>query len=158
MKTLITLIATCLLAASAMAADIEAAPLFQMRLVAEGLSATSEPMSIVSKRNDKTNSLIVFVEKAVLIDQKALKSASVVKDSLGRPLIEITFTEKGSEDFATITQQNLHKSLAIVIDGHLTSMPTIQSPITSGKAQISGSFSQEEAGDLANRINAAAKK
>jgi len=158
MKTLITLITICLTVATTKAADIEAAPIFQMRLVAEGQSATAEPMSMVSKWNDTTNTVTVFVEKAVLIDQKALKSAKVVKDSFGHSLIEITFTKKGAEDFATVTQQQLHKTLAIVIDGHLASTPRIQTPITSGKAQITGNFSQEEATDLANRINAVAKK
>jgi preprotein translocase subunit SecD len=158
MKILITLIAICLTVAATKAVDIEATPIIQMRLVAQGQSATSEPMSYESKRNDKTTTLTVFVEKAVLIDQTAFKSASVAKDPLGRPLIDITLTAKGSEQFATVTQQNLHKALAIVIDGHLTSMPTIQSPITSGKVQISGSFTEDEANDLVNRINAAAKK
>jgi len=158
MKTLITLIAVCLMAAAAMAADLEAAPIFQMRLVAETPSATSEPMTTVSKAGDQSVTNTLNVEKAVLIDQAALKSASVSKDSFGRPVINITLNKKGAEQFATVTRQNLHKQLAIVIDGHLTSAPVIQSPITSGKAQISGNFSKEEATALANRINALAKK
>ena len=141
-----------------MAAAIEAAPIFQMRLVAETPSTTSERMTTVSKTGEQIVTETLNVEKAVLVDQTALKSASMSKDSLGRPIVDITLTTKGAEQFATITQQNLHKRLAIVIDGHLTSAPMIQSPITSGKAQISGNFSKEEATDLANRINAFAKK
>jgi preprotein translocase subunit SecD len=158
MKTFIAFIAGCFVTAAAMAADIAAAPMFQMRLVAETPSATSEQMVQISKSNDHTVNETLNVEKAVLVDQTALKSASVSKDSLGRPIVDITFTKKGAEQFARVTQENLHKRLAIIIDGHLTSAPTIQSPITGGKAQISGNFSKEEANDLANRINAFAKK
>lgn len=146
------------MAATAVAADIESAPVFQMRLVAETPSATAEPMVVVLKSSDRTITNTLNVEKAVLIDQKALKSASVGKDSFGHPVIDIAFNEKGKEQFAVVTQQNLHKRLAIVIDGHLISAPVIQSSITGGKAQISGSFSKEEATDLANKINASVKK
>jgi preprotein translocase subunit SecD len=158
MKTFIALIVTCLMVAAAMAADIESAPIFQMRLVAETPSASSEPMVIVLKSSDGTITNTLNVEKAVLVDQTELKSARVNKDSLGHPVIDITFNQKGTEQFAKVTQENLHKRLAIVIDGHLNSAPTIQSPITGGKAQISGNFSKEEATELANRINAFAKK
>jgi len=153
MKTFIALIAGCFLTAGAMAVDI-----VQMRLVAATPSTNSESMSMVSKNGDKIVTTTLNIEKAVLIDQKALKSARVSKDSLGRPMIEITFTKDGAERFATVTKQNLHKQLAIIIDGHLTSAPIIQTPITGGKGLIIGNFSQEEAGDLAKRINAVAKK
>jgi preprotein translocase subunit SecD len=158
MKTLIALIVCCLVATAAVAADIEATPIFQMRLVAETPSATSEPMVQISKSNDHIVQETVNVEKAVLIDQKELKSASVGTNSFGSPIIDITFTKKGADQFAKVTQENLHKRLAIIIDGHLTSAPMIQMPIKGGKAQISGTFSKEEANDLANRINAFAKK
>ena len=158
MKTLIALVVSCFIAAAAMAADIAAAPIFQIRLVAETPSATSEPMVKVSQTGDQAVKETLNVEKAALLDQTALKSASVSNDSLGHPVIDLTFTRKGATQFATITQANLHKRLAIVIDGHLNSAPMIQSSITGGKAQISGNFSKEEATDLANRINAIAKK
>jgi preprotein translocase subunit SecD len=158
MKMLVTLLAACLVTVAGMAVDLESAPIFQMRLVAEGQSTNVQPMSLASNWNNRSNTLVVFVEKEVLMDQTSLQSATVGKDSLGKPIVEITFTKKGAEQFAMITKENLHKQLAIIIDGHLTSAPTIQSPITGGKAQISGSFSEEEAADLANRINAFAKK
>src|SRR5882762_672456 len=129
MKTFIALIATCLVAATAMAADIEAALIFQMRLVAETPSATSEPMVKISKSNDQIVKETVNVEKAVLIDQKALKSAWVGKDSLGHPTIEITFNKKGTEQFATVTEQNLGKRLAVLVDGRLFEAPMIKATI-----------------------------
>jgi preprotein translocase subunit SecD len=158
MKTIIAFIAICLMAAVAKAADIEAAPLFQIRLVAETPTTTSEPMVMLLKSGDQTMTNTLNVEKAVLMDQKELKSARVSKNSFGSPIIDITFTKQGAEQFANVTEQNLHKRLAIVLDGHLTSAPTIQSRIPGGKAEISGSFNKEEAVDLANKINAAAKK
>jgi preprotein translocase subunit SecD len=158
MKTIIASIAICLVVADTRAVDIEAPPLFQIRLVAETPSATSEPMVMVLKSSDQTITNTINVEKAVLMDQAVLKSARVSKDSFGHPTIDITFTKNGAEQFATVTEQNLHKRLAIVIDGHLASAPTIQTRIPGGKAEISGEFSKEQATDIANRINAFAKK
>jgi preprotein translocase subunit SecD len=158
MKTIIAAIAICLAVAAAKAVDLEAAPLFQIRLVAVTPSATSEPMVMILKSGDQTITNTLNVEKAVLMDQAALKSARVSKNSFGSPIINVAFTKKGAEQFATVTEQNLHQRLAIVLDGHLISAPTIQTRIPGGKAEISGSFSQEEATDLANRINASVKK
>jgi preprotein translocase subunit SecD len=40
-----------------------------------------------------------------------------------------------------------------VLDGHLYSAPVIRSEISEGKAQITGSFTEEEARELAAKIN-----
>ena len=52
-----------------------------------------------------------------------------------------------------LTKENLNKRLAIVLDGHLYSAPVIRSEISEGKAQITGSFTEEEARELAAKIN-----
>ena len=158
MKTLTVLIAACLLTEAAMAADVQSAPVFQMRLVAEAPSVDSETMIQILKEGTRVITNIVNVQKAVAMDQAAIKSARVSTDSLGHPVIEIAFTKNGTEQFATLTEKSVGKRLAIVIDGKLCSAPVIQSPISSGKAQISGNFSKDEAKDLAKRMNAVAKK
>ena len=50
-------------------------------------------------------------------------------------------------------KENINKRLAIVLDGHLYSAPVIRSEISGGKAQITGSFTEEEANALAAKIN-----
>jgi RNA polymerase sigma factor (sigma-70 family) len=97
----------------------------------------------------------VNVAKAPLLDRTALSSVNVSTNALGKPQIEIEFSAAGAEQFAQITRDNLNKRLAILLDGKLYSAPLIRSEITGGKAQISGNFTVEEAGELAAKINAA---
>jgi preprotein translocase subunit SecD len=90
-----------------------------------------------------------------LLDKTALNSVNVTTNALGMSQIEIEFSAAGAEQFAQITREHLNKRLAILLDGKLYSAPLIRSEITNGKAQINGSFSVEEAGELAAKINAA---
>jgi preprotein translocase subunit SecD len=83
-----------------------------------------------------------------------LSSATVTTDtSTGAPQIDVQFSEVGRELFAAITRENINKRLAIVLDGHLYSAPVIRTEIPGGKAQITGSFTQQEARELAAKIN-----
>ncbi|QRP61145.1 protein translocase subunit SecD [Corynebacterium minutissimum] len=59
----------------------------------------------------------------------------------------------GSQTWATLTQENLHKQIAITLDSAVISAPVIQGPTPVGSAtSITGDFSQEEAQSLANNL------
>jgi len=91
------------------------------------------------------------------LDYTAVSSATVTRNaSSGTPEIDVEFSQEGKELFAAITKENINKRLAIVLDGHLYSAPVIRSEISGGKAQITGSFTEEEARELAAKINEAA--
>lgn len=64
-------------------------------------------------------------------------------------VIEFTLTDEGRVKFADITTNNTGRQLAVVIDEKVRSAPNIREPITGGSAQISGSFTQQEAKDIA---------
>ena len=66
--------------------------------------------------------------------------------------IHLEMTDEGAKILRGVTERMVGKPLAIVLDGKLYSAPTIQS-VLSKNAQISGSFSQREAIDLANVLN-----
>lgn len=155
-KIIISLAAACLLAVGALAADTT--PILQFRLIAEKPGADSEQMTMVTKNKDNSVTNFFNVEKTVLLDEAALKSASVSTDALGHAVIGITFSETGTVQLATVTRRNIGRQLGIVIDGTLYSAPRINSAIEGGKAQISGSFSKTGAKDLAKRINSAITK
>ena len=139
----------------------EGKSVFQVRLVLDTPTDDSEPMTnewqAASTARTRTKE-VLQLQKTVLLDQSALKSAKVVKDALGLPQIDIRFTDAGRKRFAEITRQHLHERLAMVIDGKLLSAPVIQSEIPSGEAIITGNFSEAEANALAAKINAAAGK
>jgi preprotein translocase subunit SecD len=160
MKRLVQLAAIGLVATVAAAADQAKPPVFQMRLVIEHPSADSEQL-ICQSTNEQTGQILVeklAVQKKVLLNQTALKSAVVSTNSQGHRQIDFSLTPKGKEQFAEITRENIGKRLAIVIDGQLITAPVIRSPITDGKGQITGNFTEQEAKDLAAEINRAAAK
>ena len=65
------------------------------------------------------------------------------------PVVDIKFNSAGTKKFAEVTEINTRKRLAIILDGILQSAPLIMERIPSGRAQISGRLTDQEASDLA---------
>jgi preprotein translocase subunit SecD len=143
----------CLLASISIVLAASDAPLFQVRLVVDAADENSEAMTLVAHFHGNTRNEVVNVQKTVLIDQTALKSAKLGTDPIGQPVIDITFTDAGAKRFAEVTRQNIHKRLAFIINGKLCQAPKVQTVIPGGKAQISGDFTTEDAADFVNKIN-----
>ncbi|MCP5070891.1 MAG: protein translocase subunit SecD, partial [bacterium] len=70
-------------------------------------------------------------------------------------LVTFTWDAEGGRIFGDLTEANLQKPLAIVLDGSVFSAPTIQSRI-SRNGQITGRFTSQEATDLAIILRAGA--
>ncbi|MGA3291798.1 MAG: protein translocase subunit SecD [Candidatus Microgenomates bacterium] len=86
-----------------------------------------------------------------------LQSASVIFDSqTGKPEVSLQFTTEGGNKFADITGRNVGKPLPIVLDNNIIEEPVVQEQITGGNAQITGSFTVDEAKQLAVQLNAGA--
>ena len=79
-------------------------------------------------------------------------------DQYGKYSVSMRMNAKGSKDWAAITRdassQNPQRRIAIVLDGYVYSAPTVQGEIPNGNSQITGSFTQEEAKDLATALKA----
>ncbi len=104
--------------------------------------------------NNASNGETLQVNKTPLLDQTAIRSVTVTKNaSSGDPEIDVEFNEEGKDLFAALTKDNINKRVAIVLDGHLYSAPMIRSEISDGKAQVTGHFTEEEARELAAKIN-----
>lgn len=73
-----------------------------------------------------------------------------------KPGVSIKLSNVGAKLFSTLTQQNTHKQLAIVLDNKVLSAPVINEPILSGDSFISGSFTIKTANDLALLLRAGA--
>jgi RNA polymerase sigma factor (sigma-70 family) len=124
-------------------------PPFQVQLVLYQAGENTEPLT------NNTGGETLYVQKKPLLDHTAISSVTVEKNPLGAPVISVEFSDVGKELFAQITKENLNKRLAIVLNGQLYSAPVIRSEISGGKAQISGSFSEAEAGELAANLSEA---
>lgn len=85
-----------------------------------------------------------------------LNESYVSFDSMGMPSVKLSFTKEGSKAFAKVTEENVNRRLAIVLDGKVMSAPVIRQPILSGDAEISGNFSLDEAKVLTSVLNSGA--
>lgn len=65
-------------------------------------------------------------------------------------VVNLTFKSAGASTWADYTSKNVNKQAAFVLDTQVVSAPTIDEAILGGNTQISGSFTQTEAADLAN--------
>lgn len=106
-----------------------------------------------------TQSAVVWLSsfQPTQLTGKQLQRAQMQFDpQTAKPVIALTFNEEGSQLFAEITKNNVNKTLAIFIDGMPVAMPTISVPILDGKAVMTGSFTVDEAKNLAIQLNAGA--
>ncbi len=71
-------------------------------------------------------------------------------------IVSIQFDQQGGARFAKLTQENVNKPFAIILDGKVLSAPNINEPILGGSAQISGSFTVETANQLAISLRSGA--
>ena len=98
-----------------------------------------------------------LVKKESSLTGNSLTDArATIGDRFNEPYVSITFDGTGSDIFDRITSNNIGRRLAIVLDGVIHSAPTIQERISQGQAQITGSFTLEEASDLAITLRAGA--
>ncbi|WP_131767197.1 protein translocase subunit SecD [Candidatus Protofrankia californiensis] len=76
-------------------------------------------------------------------------SGGTTSVSTGEWVVNVSFTGGGQAKFTALTEKTIGKQVAIVLDGVVQSAPTTNDRIA-GDAQISGSFTQSSAQDLAN--------
>ena len=100
-----------------------------------------------------------YVRKAADATGKIIKAASGRSDDGISFYVDMKFTDEGSKKFGDLTAKIAEGNarsvgqLAIVLDGKLQSAPTVRDAIRGGGATITGSFSREEAVELANVLN-----
>jgi len=84
----------------------------------------------------------IFVSGKVSLDGSQIEKVSFYKDA-GGPCVGITLTAAGAKAMEATTSANLHKLLAIVLDGKVVSAATIQSTIKK-EVQITGRFNKDD--------------
>ncbi len=85
-----------------------------------------------------------------------LTKAETTFDQFGKAAVSLTFNSEGAKLFDEATAANINKQIAIVLDGIVISAPVVQQRISGGEAQITGSFTTEEANRLAIMLRAGA--
>ncbi|HVE87109.1 MAG TPA: protein translocase subunit SecD [Myxococcales bacterium] len=77
-----------------------------------------------------------LVEKQVPLTGESLSSADANFSQYGEPEVEVTFDAQGARDFGTLTEKNVGRRMAIVLDDNVSSAPRINEKIPGGRARI----------------------
>ena len=74
----------------------------------------------------------------------------------GKITVDLEMTVEGSDEWGRMTSENKDRIIAITMDSVVYSAPRVINAITTGNTQISGSFTFQEAEDLAGLLNGGA--
>jgi protein-export membrane protein SecD len=98
-----------------------------------------------------------LIERRVVVSGEDLVDAQPGFDQrTNEPIVTFRFNTNGARRFAQVTQQNVGRPFAIVLDNEVISAPVIREPILGGSGQISGNFTVQQANDLAILLRAGA--
>lgn len=112
---------------------------------------------IVDQVTGSVNEVPYVIQRKPLITGDLLTDAQVRIDSqFNQPYVAIEFNSLGAKLFDQATAANVGKRFAIVLDNNIYSAPVIRERISGGSAQISGSFTEKTAADLAIILRAGA--
>lgn len=95
---------------------------------------------------------IAVQRRAMVTGDQLIDANQVFDPQTNEPAVSIRFDGAGGRRFARVTQDNVGKPFAIILDDIVISAPNINEPILGGQAQISGSFTVETANDLAVQL------
>ncbi|MBN8965201.1 MAG: protein translocase subunit SecD [Rhizobiales bacterium] len=123
----------------------------------QAMQGNVPPDSELLKGTKAENNQPYLIEKHVVVSGEDLTDAQPGFDQRnGEPIVTFRFNNNGARRFAQVTQENVGKPFAIVLDNEVISAPVIREPILGGSGQISGNFTVQQANDLAILLRAGA--
>jgi len=130
------------------------------RLEFKLVDSTVTPEQLQSGRAPVGSQILPYAEGGqgarIAVQRRSIITGDMIADAQqafdptdGTPVVTIRFDSNGSHRFARVTQENVNKPFAIILDNVVISAPNIQEPIMGGSAQIRGSFTVDSANQLA---------
>lgn len=107
---------------------------------------------IQARKNKEAFFELVALQGEPLIEGDAVTSATSERNQMGQYTVNMRMSDKGAQDWAVVTKDNIGRSIAIVLDENVYSYPTVNTQITGGSSEITGNFTPEEANDLAQLL------
>jgi len=98
----------------------------------------------------------IVVRRRIMVSGENLVDARASFDEYSRPAVSFKFDSVGARRFGDATKDNVGKLFAIVLDNKVISAPRIQTAILGGSGIITGSFTTQQAQDLALLLRAGA--
>ena len=109
---------------------------------------------VVYERSSKVPHLLL---REVALDGSEIADAAPGFDQrTNEPIVTFRFNAAGTRRFARITQENIGRPFAVVLDDEVIAAPVIREPILGGSGQISGSFTLQDANRIALLMRAGA--
>ena len=131
------------------------------KLVSDRYKASDYLDSVGNTREGLPDGVELMVDRAtkepMLIESRLLMTGDMLSQAqvdfsgsqFGQPQIAFELTPDGEGIFASLTEENVGRRLAIVLDGVVQSAPVIKGRIGGGRGVIEGQFTVDEAKDLA---------
>src|SRR5438874_742840 len=123
----------------------------------QALQGRPPPESEIVYGSKAENRVPYLLEKRVIVSGEELTDAQPGFDPrTSEPIVSFKFNTSGARKFAQVTQENVGRPFAIVLDEEVISAPVIREPILGGSGQISGNFTVESANNLGILLRAGA--
>jgi protein-export membrane protein SecD len=90
----------------------------------------------------------IVKSRAIVTGENLVDAQPGFDQRTNEPIVTFRFNTQGGTRFGRVTQSNVGKPFAIILDGKVISAPVIREPILGGTGQISGRFTVQEANDL----------
>lgn len=129
-------------------------------LVESTMSATEAGQAAVSPGTmrvpsaDDSGLTYVVDDSALMTGEDLVDAQTGFDQQTNEPVVTFRLSGGGARKFAEVTQQNVGRPFAIILDDEVISAPVIREPILGGTGQISGNFTVQSANDLAILLRA----
>jgi preprotein translocase subunit SecD len=112
--------------------------------VAKGIAPAGS--QILAYPSNPSGVPFIAVQRRAIINGDELSDASPGNDPQSNaPVVNIKFNSVGARKFARVTQANVGKPFAMILDNVVLSAPNINEPILGGSAQIMGNYTPQSA-------------
>jgi preprotein translocase subunit SecD len=115
----------------------------------EAQAGTPPPGSAVYQSQQPNEPAYLLQIRSIVSGEDLVDAQPGFDQRSNEPIVSFRFNSSGAQRFGRVTQENVGRPFAIVLDDKVISAPVIREPILGGSGQISGNFSVQEANNLA---------
>jgi preprotein translocase subunit SecD len=93
---------------------------------------------------------VYLLDKSIISGEQIESASSGLDQQRGEYVVDLQFKSEGADIWANYTAANVGTQTAFTLDSQVVSAPQINEAIPGGRTQITGSFTQDSARELAN--------
>jgi preprotein translocase subunit SecD len=121
----------------------------QTMSASEAQTGNPPPGSAVYQGQDASEPPHLLQKRSIVTGEDLVDSTASFDQRTNEPVVSFRFNSSGAQRFGKVTQENVGRPFAIVLDDKIISAPVIREPILGGSGQISGNFTVQGANNLA---------